>query len=473
MSRLFSPLTLRGTTFRNRVWTSPMCQYSSVDGHPTDWHLVHLGGIARGGAALVLSEATAVTATGRISPDDAGIWTDAQAEDYRRITAFIRSQGAVPGIQLAHAGRKASTYAPWKGRGSVPLAEGGWPTVGPSPIAFGRYAVPRELTVAEIGEIVTAFADAARRALTSGFEVAEIHAAHGYLLHEFLSPLSNQREDAYGGGLAGRSRFLIEVAAAVRAVWPDDQPLFVRVSATDWVEGGLELAEVVEVARNLADHGVDLIDVSSGGLSSDQDIPISPGYQVPFARAVREASGLPVAAVGMINEPEQAEQILVDGSADAVLMARALLREPSWPQRAARELKADVYWPSQYVRARPVARTTVPAAGTLRPPTPPGTARDVRYAGCAGPPTTGAPHRHLSAGCCAPAARLEKVSGLPRNVGVGAGALCLQLTTWLLHPRVPGVAWRLTGRRHVSRWKTSDLVLTRDRRSSKLADTRS
>ncbi len=329
-----------------------MCQYSSVDGHPTDWHLVHLGGIARGGAGLVLAEATAVTAEGRISPSDAGIWTDAQAADYQRINAFIRQQGAVPGVQLAHAGRKASTRVPWTGSGSVPADEGGWATVGPSPVAFGDYAQPKELSIADIQELVRAWADAASRALTAGYDVIEIHGAHGYLLHEFLSPVSNQRADAYGGDLNGRSRLLREVVDAVRAVWPDDKPLLVRLSATDWVDGGLTVDEVAEVARDLKGRGVDLIDVSSGGNSPDQKIAVGPGYQVPFARTVREVSGLPVGAVGLITEPQQAETILADGSADAVFLARALLREPSWPQRAADELGDDVYWARQYERAR-------------------------------------------------------------------------------------------------------------------------
>jgi 2,4-dienoyl-CoA reductase-like NADH-dependent reductase (Old Yellow Enzyme family) len=352
VSRLLSPLTLRGTTFRNRAWVSPMCQYSSVDGNPTDWHLVHLGGLARGGAGLVFTEATAVTAAGRISPVDAGIWTDEQASNYERIVAFIRGQGAIPGIQLAHAGRKASTAPPWAGGGSVPFADGGWQTVAPSPIAFGDYAAPKELTTAEITTLVGEWAAAAVRAIAAGFEVAEIHAAHGYLLHQFLSPLSNQRADAYGGNLAGRSRLLIEVVDAVRAVWPDDRPLFVRMSATDWVDGGLDVDDVASVARELRDHGVDLIDVSSGGNSHLQKIAIGPGYQVPFARKIREVSGLPVAAVGLITAPAQAEEILVDSSADAILLARALLREPTWPQRAAHELGDDVYWPVQYQRAR-------------------------------------------------------------------------------------------------------------------------
>lgn len=352
MSRLFTPLTLRGVEFRNRAWVAPMCQYSSVDGHPTDWHLVHLGSLARGGAGLVLTEATAVTPEGRISRADAGIWTDAQAADYERITAFIRAQGAVPGIQLAHAGRKASTRVPWLGRGYVEPGDGGWQTVGASPVGYADWPAPRELTTDELREHPQAWAAAARRALAAGFEVAEIHAAHGYLLHQFLSPLSNRRDDGYGGDLAGRSRLLLEVVEAVRSEWPDDKPLFVRVSATDWVDGGFTVEEVVLVAKELAERGVDLVDVSSGGNSPDQRITVGPGYQVPFARAVRSGSGLPTAAVGLITEPAHAEQVLADGAADAVLLARALLREPHWPLRAARELGDDIAWPPQYDRAR-------------------------------------------------------------------------------------------------------------------------
>jgi 2,4-dienoyl-CoA reductase-like NADH-dependent reductase (Old Yellow Enzyme family) len=350
---LFAPLTLRGTTFRNRIWVSPMCQYSSVDGHPTDWHLVHLGAFARGGAGLVFTEATAVTPEGRISPQDAGIWTDAQASDYARITAFVKSQGAVPGIQLAHAGRKASVAPPWTGGATVPPADGGWQPVGPSPVPYGDHPMPKELTVAEIAGLVDAWAAAAARALSAGFEVVEVHAAHGYLLHEFLSPLSNHRADAYGGDLSGRSRLLVEIVDSVRRVWRADRPVFVRVSATDWVDGGLTVDDVAEVATVLGAHGVDLIDVSSAGNSPDQKVVLGPGYQVPFARVIRERSGLPVGAVGLITEPAAAEQIVADGSADAVLLARALLRDPSWAQRAAHELGADAYWPAQYLRARP------------------------------------------------------------------------------------------------------------------------
>lgn len=355
MSRLFSPLVLRGTTFRNRAWVSPMCQYSSVDGRPNDWHLVHLGSLARGGAGLVMTEATAVTPEGRISPVDAGIWNDAQAADYERIASFIRSQGAVPGMQLAHAGRKGSTRPPWLGGGPVEESEGPWQTVAPSPVPYADWPPPRALAADEIAALTSAWAAAAARADGAGLEVLEIHAAHGYLLHEFLSPLSNQRTDAYGGTLENRSRFLVEVVAVVREVWPERKPLFVRVSATDWTEGGLDVDEVVEVVRRLAPYGVDLVDVSSGGLSPRQQIQVGPGYQVPFARRIREGSGLPVAAVGLITEPAQAEQILAERSADAIVLARALLREPTWPQRAARELGDPdaAYWPPQYQRAKP------------------------------------------------------------------------------------------------------------------------
>jgi 2,4-dienoyl-CoA reductase-like NADH-dependent reductase (Old Yellow Enzyme family) len=353
MSRLFSSFSVRGVTFRNRAWVSPMCQYSSTAGLPSDWHLVHLGGLARGGAGLVIQEATAVVPEGRISPQDAGIWNDEQVAAYRRITSFVRAQGAVPGIQLAHAGRKASTYAPFRGQGSVPPGDGGWTPVAPSALPFGAYATPRELTKPEIAALVGDFVAAAQRALRAGFEVIELHAAHGYLLHEFLSPLSNRRTDEYGGSLLGRARLLLEVTDAVRAALPATTPLFVRLSATDWVPGGLEVDEVAKIAAKLGRQGADLIDVSSGGNAPDQQPRSGPGYQVPFARAIRERSKLPVAAVGLITEPQQAEKVLVEESADAVLLGRAMLREPNWPQRAAHELGAELAWPPQYERARP------------------------------------------------------------------------------------------------------------------------
>ena len=353
-AHLFDPLTLRGTTFRNRIFVSPMCEYSAVDGVPQDWHLVHLGSFARGGAALVLTEATAVTPQGRISPADTGIWNDEQVDAWRRIVDFVRSQEAVPGIQLAHAGRKASTAAPWTGGGYVDPADGGWDdVVAPSSVAFGALPEPGELSVDEIAEVVAAFADAARRALGAGFEVAELHAAHGYLLHEFLSPLSNRRSDSYGGTFENRTRMVLEVVDAVRAVWPDDQPLFVRLSATDWVEGGWTEDETVALAALLRDHGVDLVDCSSGGTSPDASIPVGPGYQVPFASRVRREAGIATGAVGIITEPQQAEKVIASGDADAVLLARALLRDPHWPLRAAHDLGAEVRWPQQYLRAKP------------------------------------------------------------------------------------------------------------------------
>ena len=352
-SHLFSPLTLRGTTFANRVWLAPMCQYSAVDGVPDDWHLVHLASRAVGGFGLVIAEATAVVAEGRITPQDTGLWNDEQAAAWRRITDVVHARGSRAGIQLAHAGRKAATYRPWDaGRGSVPVPDGGWATVGPSPVAFPGYAAPAALTEDEVRAVPQQFAAAARRAVAAGFDVVEVHAAHGYLLHQFLSPLSNQRTDEFGGSLENRARLLVDVVDAVRGVWPDERPLLVRVSATDWVDGGLTVDEVTQVAKDLAGHGVDLVDVSTGG-NVDAHIPVGPGYQVPAARAVRAGSGLPVAAVGLIESPQQAEQLLVDGAADVVLLGRAALREPYWPLRAAHELGepvAGVPWPDQYRR---------------------------------------------------------------------------------------------------------------------------
>lgn len=350
VSQLFTPLTLRGTTFANRIWIAPMCQYSSVDGVPSDWHLVHLGALARGGAGLVIQEATAVVPEGRISPADAGIWTDEQAAGYARINEFVHQQGSLAGIQLAHAGRKASTHVSWQGSGSVPAAQGGWTTVAPSAKAFGSLAAPRELTTSEVAALPAQFARAAARSAEAGFDVVELHGAHGYLLHQFLSPLSNHRQDQYGGDLAGRARLLYETVEAVRAAWPADRPLFVRLSATDWVEGGWDVDSTIEVSKELAARGVDLIDVSSGGLDPAQRVIAGPGYQVPFAHAVRDGAGIPVSAVGLITEPQQAEAILHDGSADAVMLARAVLRDPSWPLRAAHELGDDVQWPAQYQR---------------------------------------------------------------------------------------------------------------------------
>ena len=351
MSHLFSPLSLRGVTFRNRVFVSPMCQYSGADGFPSDWHLVHLGSRAVGGAGLIVMEATAVAPEGRISPDDLGIWSDAHAGAYRRINAFVEGAGAVAGIQLAHAGRKASTSAPWKGGGP----EGGptgWPPVATSPIPFGPgYPTPRELTAAEVEALPALFAAAATRSVAGGFRVAELHMAHGYLLHQFLSPITNLRKDSFGGSLENRMRVPLAVAAAVRAVWPAEFPLFVRISATDWVEGGWDLPQSIQFVKELKRAGVDLIDVSTGGLVPTAKIPAGPGFQVPFAEAIRREAGIPTGAVGLITAPEQAEQIVATGQADAVLLGREFLREPYWPLSAARKLGADFPRPLPYQRA--------------------------------------------------------------------------------------------------------------------------
>ena len=354
MTQLFSPLTLRQLTLPNRIAVSPMCQYSAQEGLANDWHLVHLGSRAVGGAGLVIVEATAVSANGRISPEDLGIWSDAHVEPLSRITRFIESQGAVAGVQLAHAGRKASTWRPWLGKhGSVPIAEGGWTPVGPSSIAFDpQHAIPEMLDEAGIAAVVQAFVRGAERALAAGFKVAEVHAAHGYLLHQFLSPLSNQRQDGYGGSFENRIRLLLEVAQAVRGVWPEELPLLVRLSATDWVEDGWNPDETVELARRLKDLGVDLIDVSSGGTAANAEIPVGPGYQTEFAERVRREAGIASGTVGMITEPVQAEHILRTGQADLILLARELLRDPYWPLHAAEDLRERaVAWPPQYVRA--------------------------------------------------------------------------------------------------------------------------
>ncbi len=349
-------MTLRDVTIPNRIWLAPMCQYSCLerDGVPTDWHLVHLGARATGGFGLVMTEAAAVSPEGRISPEDAGIWTDEQALAWSRIASFVSSQGAVPAMQLAHAGRKGSTYSFWQaGRdGTVPPDEGGWTTVGPSTIPFEGYLAPEALTLAAIEQVVNDFVAATVRADRAGFEVVEIHAAHGYLIHEFLSPLSNARSDAYGGSLENRARLLTEIVRAVRKVWPDGKALFVRFSGTDWIEGGWTVAETAQVARWVSDLGVDLVDLSSGG-NAVASIPVGPGYQVPLAAQVREQSGVPAAAVGLITDPGQAAQIVARGQADAVMLARAALREPAWPQRAAHELgvsRRDSRYPPQYSR---------------------------------------------------------------------------------------------------------------------------
>jgi 2,4-dienoyl-CoA reductase-like NADH-dependent reductase (Old Yellow Enzyme family) len=354
MSHLFDPLKLRGVEFANRIVVSPMCQYSCTDGFANDWHFVHLGSRAVGRAAAVIAEATAITADSRISPQDLGIWTDAHIEPLRRIFTFVAEQGSVPGIQLAHAGRKASTNQPWNGGKPITPAEGGWtPIFAPSALAFADgYQVPKALTVAEIGATVEAFVAAARRAQAAGAKLIELHSAHGYLLHSFLSPLSNQRTDQYGGSFANRIRIVCEVVTAVRKVWPEQYPLWVRVSATDWTEGGWTPEESVELARTLKPLGVDLIDCSSGGNVARAKIPVGPGYQVAFAEKIRREGGIPTGAVGMITDPAQADQIIRSGQADVVILARQFLRDPYWPLIAAHALGHDIQWPLQYDRAK-------------------------------------------------------------------------------------------------------------------------
>ncbi|MGW5668985.1 NADH:flavin oxidoreductase/NADH oxidase [Micromonospora sp. NPDC003776] len=354
MSALFTPLTLRGVTLPNRVALAPMCQYSAgPDGLPTDWHRIHLGSRAVGGAGLILTEATAVLPEGRISPQDVGLWSGAHVDAWRPITAFVAAQGAVPAVQLAHAGFKASTYRPWAGhRGGVPDAEGGWTPVGPGADPFlPDYRRPTALDEAGIAAVVEAFAAAAGRALDAGFAAVELHAAHGYLLHEFLSPLTNHRSDGYGGDRAGRMRLTLEVARAVRAVVGEAVPVLTRISATDWVDGGWSIEDSVALAAELAGAGVDLIDTSTGGVSAAASIPVGPGYQVPLAARIRRDAGVPTGAVGLLTEPEQAEQIVADGAADLVLLGRELLRDPYWPRRAAAKLGAEPHWPDQYTRA--------------------------------------------------------------------------------------------------------------------------
>jgi 2,4-dienoyl-CoA reductase-like NADH-dependent reductase (Old Yellow Enzyme family) len=356
MPELFEPITLRDLTISNRIWLAPMCQYSvlATDGVPTDWHLVHLGARAQGGFGLILTEATAVVPEGRISPQDTGLWNDEQRDAWHRIVDFVHGQDAAIGVQLAHAGRKASTYRGFAGEptGSVAVEDGGWTTAGPSDLAFPGYDAPRAMSTDDIAETVAAFAEAARRADEAGFDVVEIHGAHGYLVHQFLSPLSNHRTDSYGGSFAGRTRLLLEVVDAVRAAWPAGKPLFVRLSATDWTEGGWDLEQSTRLSAALKAHGVDLVDVSTGG-NVLADIPVEPGYQVPFARAIRAQAQIPTGAVGLIQTPQQAEAVLAAGEADAVLLARAALREPAWPLRAAAELGLSWHqapYPAPYTR---------------------------------------------------------------------------------------------------------------------------
>lgn len=354
MSHLFAPLVIRGVELRNRIVVSPMCQYSSSDGFASDWHLVHLGSRAVGGASLVFTEATAVTPEGRISPDDLGIWKLEHVERLVPIVEFIHAQGAAAGMQLAHAGRKASTDAPWRGGHSLDPQQRGWrPLYAPSAIALSpAYPVPEALDLAGIQAVVRAFADAARRADQAGFDVVELHAAHGYLLHEFLSPLSNRRTDQYGGPFENRIRLLCEVVEAVRTSWPEAKPLFIRISATDWIEGGWTVDDSVRMAAKVKTLGADLIDCSSGGLLPDARIPVGPGYQVEFAGRIRREAGMLACAVGMISAPEQADTIIRSGQADLVMMAREFLREPYWPLQAARQLGQEISWPAQYRRAK-------------------------------------------------------------------------------------------------------------------------
>ena len=353
-SHLFTPLTIRSVTFRNRIAVSPMCQYSSTDGFANDWHIVHLGSRAAGGAALAITEATAVEARGRITSKDLGIWKDEHIHDLARIARFLKGQGAVPGIQLAHAGRKASHSLPSEGGSPMGPEQGGWETVAPSPIPFEpKGPPPVQLGRSEIQAIVAAFAAAARRALAAGFELVEIHGAHGYLLNEFLSPLSNQRSDEYGGKFEGRMRFVLEVAEAVRGVWPEGLPVFVRLSVTDWVEGGWTIEESVQLAARLRVLGIDLVDCSSGGNAPDAVIPAVPGYQVPFAERIRREAGILTGAVGLITKPEQADEIIRSGKADLVLLARESLRDPYWPLHAALTLGHRPDVPIQYRRAFP------------------------------------------------------------------------------------------------------------------------
>jgi 2,4-dienoyl-CoA reductase-like NADH-dependent reductase (Old Yellow Enzyme family) len=355
MAGLFDPLAIREVKFANRVFVSPMCQYSSHDGYANDWHFVHLGSRAVGGAGLVLTEATAVLPEGRISPQDLGIWADEHIEMLGRIVSFIHEQGSVAGMQLAHAGRKASTYRPWEAPGTISESEGGWKkVVAPSALAFtDNYPMPQALTSDGIQEVVAAFAAAARRACQAGFRVLEIHGAHGYLIHEFLSPLSNKRADNYGGSFENRTRLCREIVAAVRSTWPKELPLFVRISSTDWIEGAWDVDDSVKLARQLKPMGVDLIDCSSGGNVPHAKIPVGPGYQVAFAERIRREAEIRTGAVGMITSPVQAEQIIGTGQADAILIARELLRDPYWPLRSAHHLEQSISWPVQYLRAAP------------------------------------------------------------------------------------------------------------------------
>lgn len=354
MSKLFTPLTIKSITLKNRIAVSPMCEYSAVDGFANEWHLVHLGSRAVGGAGLVFTEASAVSPEGRISPDDLGIWKNAQVNKLKEIVSFIHAQGSVAGMQLAHAGRKASCLSPWKGGHQIPKDAGGWQTVAPSAIAFRPEdaTVPEALTIEGIQKVIEDFKGAAQRALKADFKVIEIHAAHGYLIHEFLSPLANQRTDEYGGSFDNRIRLLLQIIEAIQTVWPAELPLFVRISATDWTDNGWSESDSVQLAGILKNKGVDLIDCSTGGIMPGIKIPLTPGYQVPFANSVKKQTGIMTGAVGLITQAMQAESIIANGEADIVIMARELLRDPYFPLRAAHELGVDVKWPDQYLRAK-------------------------------------------------------------------------------------------------------------------------
>lgn len=352
-SLLFQPLQIRELNIKNRIAVSPMCQYSAEEGVPNNWHLVHLGSRAAGGAGIVICEATSVSPEGRISPGDTGIWNEKQIEAFKPITEFIKSQDSIPAIQIAHAGRKASTHRPWQGYGAVPLDQGGWVPMAPSPIRYSeKYHEPKEMSPADLRMVLEQFAQAAHNALKAGFEIAEIHMAHGYLLSEFLSPLSNQRNDEYGGSIENRMRFPLAVAQEIRKIWPAKWPVFVRISATDWVEGGWTLEDSIIFARRLKQIGIDLIDCSSGGVSPQQKITTGPNYQVHLSKGVRKEAGILTGAVGMITQPKQAEAILKNEEADFIFMARELLRHPYWPLHAAKKLNVKIAWPKQYERAQ-------------------------------------------------------------------------------------------------------------------------
>lgn len=354
MSKLFSPLKIRNVELKNRIVVSPMCQYSCVDGVMNDWHLVHLGSRAVGGAGLIFTEATAVSPEGRISPDDAGIWNDEQAQVLKRITSFIKSQNSVPGIQLAHAGRKASTFSPWKGSGEVNVENGGWKTFAPSKLQFAEnFPDPKEMNLSDIKLVVDQFIEAAQRSLNAGFEIIELHFAHGYLIHEFLSPISNHRKDNYGGSLENRCRIAIQIANSVREVIPQGTPLIARISSTDWIDGGWDVDQSVQLAKWLKEVGVDLIDCSSGGNVQNAKIPAAPGYQIPFAQKIKKEAKILTGGVGLITEAAQAEEIIKSEQADIVLLAREMLRDPYWALHSAKKLNVDLTdYPNQYLRAK-------------------------------------------------------------------------------------------------------------------------